>query len=365
MQNELVYQIALTQIPGIGDVLTRNLVSYCGGVKEVFRQKKSRLLQVPGIGEKLADSIVRFSDFKLAETEAEFIRKHNIRTYFYLDPDYPRRLKLLNDAPILLFGLGNMNLDADKIVAVVGTRKASDYGKAFTDELISELKPVDALILSGLALGIDVAAHRSAVKHKLQTVGVMGHGLDRIYPSQHKNLASQMLEHGGLLTEFCSGTNPDRENFPKRNRIVAGLCDVLIVVETGIRGGAMITAEIANSYNKEIMAVPGRTNDDHSYGCNSLIKLNKASIITQPYDVLELMQWNTEPKKHKQQQLSLSGLSELENAIVHFIRSKTRTGIDDLALALQTDRGNLSLTLLELEFKGAIRQLPGKYYELA
>jgi DNA processing protein len=364
MQNELVYQIALTQIPGIGDVLARNLVSYCGGVEQVFHQKKSRLLQVPGIGEKLADSIARFSDFKPAEAEAEFVLKHKIRTCFYLDQHYPSRLKQISDSPVLLYCLGNMDLDADKIVAIVGTRKASDYGKTFTDELVSELKAVNALIVSGLALGIDVAAHRSAIKHQLPTVGVMAHGLDRIYPSQHKNIASHMLENGGLLTEFGSGTNPDRENFPKRNRIVAGLCDVLIVVETDIKGGAMITAEIANSYNKEIMAVPGRVNDRYSYGSNSLIKLNKASIVTQPHDVLELMQWDIAPGKKIQQQLHLPQLTGLEGNIVQFIRSKTRSGIDDIAFALQADSGNLSLKLLELEFKGVIRQLPGKLYEL-
>lgn len=364
MQNELVYQIALTQIPGVGDVLARNLVSYCGGVKQIFHQNKSRLLQIPGIGEKLAHSIARFSNFKHAEAEAEFIFKHNISTYFYLDTNYPNRLKQLNDSPVMLYGLGNMNLDADKVVAIVGTRRASDYGKTFTDELVSELKAVNALIVSGLALGIDVAAHRSALKHQLSTVGVMAHGLDRIYPHQHKNIASHMVEKGGLLTEFMSGTNPDRENFPKRNRIVAGLCDVLIVVETDIKGGAMITAEIANGYNKDVMAVPGRVNEQYSYGCNSLIKLNKASIVTQPHDVLELMRWDIVPKKRQQKQLYLHELTEQESAIVRFIGNKNRTGIDDIAFALQTDSGNLSLTLLELEFKGIIRHLPGKHYEL-
>jgi DNA processing protein len=362
---QLIWQIALTQIPGIGDVLARNLVSYCGGVKEVFHQKKNKLLQIPGIGEKLAQSIVDFKNFKPSEAEVSFIEKHGIKPLFYLDKNYPKRLKHLADAPVLLFSLGNANLDNDKIVGIVGTRKASDYGKAFTDELIEELKPTNALILSGLALGIDVAAHRSAVKHNLPTVGVMAHGLDRIYPSQHKTIAKQMLENGGLLTEFTSGTNPDRENFPKRNRIVAGLCDVLIVVETGIKGGAMITAEIANSYGKDIMALPGRTTDDNSYGCNALVKLNKASIITQAYDVLELMKWETNAPKAKQQQLVMIELSAAENDIVNFIRNKTKAGIDDIAFALQVDSGNLSLTLLDLEFKGIIRQLPGKFYELA
>ena len=364
MEN-LVYQIALTQIPGIGDVLARNLVSYCGGVAEVFKQKKPRLLQIPGIGQTLADSIHKFNHFKQAEVEVKFIEKHGIKTMFYLDKEYPQRLKNLTDAPVMLYALGNANLDSDKIVGIVGTRKASDYGKAFTEELVETLRPTGALIISGLALGIDVAAHRSSVKNGLSTLGVMAHGLDRIYPSQHKTIAKQMLENGGLLTEFTSGTIPERENFPKRNRIVAGLSDVLVVVETGVKGGAMITAEIANSYNKEIMAVPGRVSDDNSYGCNALIKLNKASIITVPDDVLIAMGWETStPKLPEQQQMPL-GLSSQELAIVNFIRSKTKAGIDDIAFALQIDSGNLSLTLLDLEFNGIIRQLPGKFFELA
>lgn len=363
--NSLLHQIALTQIPGIGDVLARNLVSYCGGVEEVFKQKKTRLLQIPGIGERLAEAIVQFKNFKLAEAELNFIEKHNIKCSFYLDKDYPQRLKHFPDAPVMLFSLGNANLDAEKIVAIVGTRKASEYGKAFTEELVELLKPTDALILSGLALGIDVAAHRSAVKHGLSTVGVMAHGLDRIYPHQHKTIAKQMLEHGGLLTEFTSGTIPDRENFPKRNRIVAGLCDVLVVVETGVKGGAMITAEIANSYNKDIMALPGRVSDDNSFGCNALIKLNKANIITMADDLLTLMGWeNQQPKVVKQQQIPLN-LGETETQILQFIRNKTKAGIDDIAFALQIDSGNLSLTLLDLEFNGMIRQLPGKFFELA
>lgn len=364
--NHTVYQIALTLIPGIGDVLARNLVSYCGGVEEVFKQKKSRLLQIPGIGEKLAQSIIDYKNFKQAEAELKFIEKHGIQTMFYLDKSYPTRLKQFADAPIMLYGLGNMNLEAEKIVAIVGTRKASEYGKALTEQIIDVLKPTGALILSGLALGIDVTAHRYAVKQNLQTVGVMAHGLDRIYPHQHKTIAKNMLPNGGLLTEFISGTQPDRENFPKRNRIVAGLCDVLVVVETGVKGGAMITAEIANSYNKEIMAVPGRTSDEYSFGCNALIKLNKASILTVPEDILSLMGWEQSVQTsitNKQQQLPLD-LTPTESQIVQFIRNKTKAGIDDIAFALQMDSGNLSLTLLDLEFRGIIRQLPGKFFEL-
>lgn len=364
MSSKLLYQIALTRIPGIGDVLAKNLVSYCGGVEEVFKQKKSRLQQVPGIGEKLAETIVQFKDFKLAETEIRFIEKHGITPMFYLNDNYPSRLKIIPDAPLMLYSLGNANLDTKRIVGIVGTRKATEYGKVITEQLVEVLKPLDALVISGLALGIDAAAHRNALKQDLQTVGVLAHGLDRIYPAQHKNLAKQMLRTGGLITEFPSNTNPDRENFPKRNRIVAGLSDVLVVIETGVKGGAMITAEIANSYNKEVMAVPGRINDEFSFGCNSLIKLSKASILTVPEDLPLLMGWQTEQRSAKKVQQTKIPLSENELGIINIIKEKQKVGIDDLAFNLQMDNGTLSLLLLDLEFKGVIRSLPGKYYEL-
>lgn len=363
--HQLLYQIALTQIPGIGDVLAKNLVSYCGGVIDVFKQKKSRLLQIPGIGEKLADAIVQFKDFKSAETEINFIEKHNIKPFFYLDAGYPSRLKAIPDAPLLIYNLGNTNFEAKKIVGIVGTRKATEYGKAITEQLLEVLKPLDVLVVSGLALGIDAAAHRNAMKQGLQTVGVLAHGLDRIYPAQHKNLARQMVNHGGLITEFPSKTNPDRENFPKRNRIVAGLSDVLVVVETGVKGGAMITAEIANSYNKEVMAIPGRINDEFAFGCNSLIKLNKASILTVPEDLLALMGWHIKQTTTKKIAQAKIPLTDNELGVVSLIKDKSKVGVDDLAFKLQMDNGNLSLLLLDLEFKGIIRSLPGKYYELA
>jgi DNA processing protein len=361
----LIYQIAITQIPGIGDVLAKNLISYCGGVEEVFKQKKHKLLRIPGIGEKIANAITSYKNFDKAEAEMKFIHKHKIQTLFYLDSNYPSRLKHFQDAPSLLYYLGNADLNNPKIVGVIGTRKASEYGKAFTEQLISELSETGCLILSGLAYGIDVKAHKDALKYNLPTVGVMAHGLDRMYPSAHSNTAKKMIEHGGLLTEFPSNTNPDRENFPKRNRIVAGLCDVLIVVETAIKGGAMITAEIANSYNKDVMALPGKINDEFSEGCNHLIKKNKAAIITNTQDLFELMNWDL-AKSIKNSQVTLPlNFTDDELSIISFLREKNKVGVDDIAFHLQMDSGNLSLTLLDLEFNGVIRSLPGKIFELA
>lgn len=363
--DELLYKIAIGSIPGIGDVLAKNLVSYCGGVQAVFRQKKQQLMRIPGIGEKLADAITGFRDFKRAEEELRFIEKHKISALFYLDDDYPWRLRQFQDAPAMLYYLGNADLNQEKIVGVIGTRKATPYGKAFVEQLLEELKDTGCLILSGLAFGIDVHAHRHALKNGLPTVGAMGHGLDRIYPNQHKNIAAKMIEHGGLLTEFPSGTTPDRENFPKRNRVVAGLCDVLVVVETAVRGGAMITAEIANSYNKDVMAVPGRVQDEYSMGCNQLIRQNKAAILTAAPDLFYLMGWNQpKPSEHPQQTIS-ADLTDQELVLVNYLRHRPRAGMDDIAFDLQMDAGDLSLKLLELEFRGLVRSLPGKLFELA
>jgi DNA processing protein len=363
-QQTLLYQIAITLIPGVGDVLAKNLISYCGGVEEVFKTKKSHLLRIPGVGEKIADAVFSYSDFKRAEQELLFIEKHNVQPLFYLDKNYPQRLKHYDDAPAMLYYLGNADLNNPKIVGIVGTRKASEYGKNCVAQLVEQLSETGCLILSGLAYGIDIHAHKDALTHNLPTVGVLAHGLDRIYPAQHKTTAKKMLDNGGLLTEFMSETNPDRENFPKRNRIVAGLCDALVVVETAERGGAMITAELANGYNKDVAAFPGRVNDEYSQGCNKLIKTNKASLITCSDDLYYLMGWNSNKPKPIQQQLLPLDLSKDELLIYDFIKNKTKVGIDELAYALQIDASILSLQLLEMEFKGLIRTLPGKFYEL-
>lgn len=343
IESTLIYQIAITLIPGIGDVLARNLISYCGGVEEVFTTRKSHLLRIPGVGEKIAESIVSFRDFKRAEEEIMFMEKHHIQPLFYLDKNYPSRLRHFDDSPVMLYYLGNGDLDNEKIVGVVGTRNASEYGKACTAALIEQLSETGCLILSGLAYGVDVHAHREALKNHLPTIGVMAHGLDRIYPSQHKNIAQKMVEHGGLLTEFMSGTTPDRENFPKRNRIVAGLCDVLVVVETAERGGAMITAEIANNYNKDVAAFPGRVKDEYSAGCNNLIKNNKASLITGADDLLYLMGWKAgQPKVEIQQSLPLN-LSTADLEVYQLIQSKNKSALDELAFELRVDTTLLSL----------------------
>jgi DNA processing protein len=356
-------QIALTLIPGIGDVLQKNLISYCGSAEAVFKEKKAKLLKIPGIGEVLAQAICGFKSFDAAEKELAFIEKHQIQCYYYLDENYPYRLRDIADAPCLLFGLGNMNLNPTRMVGIVGTRKASDYGRAFTQTLVADLAMHNIQVVSGLALGIDGIAHKACVQQEIPTIGILAHGLDRLYPPQHQALAKKMLANGGLLTECLSGTNPDRENFPKRNRIVAGLCDVLILPETAIKGGARITAEIAYSYNKEMMALPGRVSDYYSQGCNYLIQEQKAHMITCANDLIQLMGWQLDSKPSKRLDL-FNQLSEAQTALISCIRSKVKIGIDELAVELSADAGTLALQLLELECMGLVRALPGKWYEI-
>lgn len=364
----LRYRIALNLVPGIGDVLIRNLVSYCGSEEAVFKEKYSKLQKIPGIGEILAKNIFSFKNFERAEKEIEFIKKHQIRPIFYLDKEYPQRLHDCLDAPNMLFSLGNTDLNLTRIVAVVGTRNASEYGRQFTQQLLEALKSKGVLIVSGLAMGIDAMAHRYALENELLTVGVLAHGLDRLYPPQNKSLAKKMLDQGALLTEYISGTNPDRENFPKRNRIVAGMCDALVLVETAIKGGARITAEIAHSYNKDVFCVPGRINDYYSQGCNYLIQANKAAMLCTPEDLIETMHWGEKKNKNQsvsKQALLFNQLMEEDQLLLTYIRSKVKVGLDKMAFELQLDPGNLALKLLELEFNGLLRSLPGKVYEMA
>jgi DNA processing protein len=362
-KENLKYLIAVLQIPKVGPVLAKNLIAYCGSAEEIFRQKKSHLVKIPGIGQKLAANIGNFKDFTRAEEEINFIEKHKIEPLFFLDENYPQRLKEIQDAPLLLYYKGNVSLNAKRVLAVVGTRKATDYGKKACERLIEELAPYNVMVVSGLAYGIDYLAHKASVNIGLPTVGVMGNGLDKIYPNQHRGLAVKMIENGGLLTEYLSGTEPEREHFPARNRIVAGMADGLVLVETAKKGGALITAEIASSYNREVFAFPGRAGDEYSEGCNHFIKINKAYLIEGASDIAYHMGWDLKysvPTKREK----YSGLSEIEKSIVEKMTELGRVDIDTLCFVLGYNSSELSLLLLEMEFKGVVQALPGKYFRL-
>lgn len=367
MTQDLLYQIGLTLIDGIGDVNAKSLLAYCGNAQEVFRQKKSHLQKIPGIGEHLARSVVTSkSALNRAAEEVEFINKYRINPLFFGSSDYPTRLKNCSDGPILLYYKGTADLNAQKIVAIVGTRRPSKYGIEKTIELVDGLTSSGALIISGLAYGVDVLAHKTALEKGLDTVGVVGHGLDRIYPQIHDKVAKKMLKQGGLLTDFMSGTNPDAVNFPKRNRIVAGLCDALVVVESKRTGGSLITATIANSYNKDVFAVPGKAGDPLAEGSNGLIKRNRAALIENAEDLLYAMQWQESPKEpSKTKQIPLMvNLSEEEKAVITLFDTKASRHIDEVCLALQMPVSKVSALLLQLEFSNLIRSRPGKLYEL-
>lgn len=365
MDKDLLYKIGLTFIDHVGHITSKVLISYCGSAEAVFKEKKQNLLKIPDIGAVTAEAIVNQDILHLAEKEIKFIEQNNITPLFYLDKAYPLRLKQCADCPVVLYYKGNANLDAERIVAIVGTRSATDYGKKMCHDLVEGLKDSGALVISGLAYGIDAASHKAALKFGLPTVGVVGHGLDSLYPAEHSNLAKKMLENGGLLTDFTSETTLAPENFPKRNRIIAGLSDAVVVVESKASGGAIITADIAFSYSREVFAFPGRSDDISSQGCNKLIRQNKAGLIQSADDLLSSLGWKDTKKKKKPQIQLFNDLNPQEELIVKVLQAQTKPmHVDDIALQANLSPGNLSTHLLTLEFAGILKSLPGKMYSL-
>lgn len=366
MNPELFYQIALTMVPNVGNVYAKLLVDRFGSAADVFKVKKKDLSGIDGFGLKRIGAILKF-DFSAVEKEMLFIEKHHIQPLFYKDPAYPQRLLHCYDSPVLLYFKGSVDLNFPRIIGIVGTRNQSNYGKNMCENIISGLKEVpDILVVSGLAFGIDTIAHRSALKNKLKTVGVLAHGLDRIYPAENKSTAKEMINNGGLLTEFQSETNPDKMNFPARNRIVAGLSDCVLVIESGKKGGSLITAELANGYNRDVFACPGRSTDPQSEGCNYLIKTNKAALITSAEDLVENMGWveNKKTVKKVQRELFID-LPDDENAIIKILTEHGSMHIDELNLKSELSGSAVAKALLMLEMQGLVNVLPGRMYELS
>ncbi|MGV3687240.1 MAG: DNA-processing protein DprA [Daejeonella sp.] len=362
----VLHQIALSCITGIGSVLARNLISCCGSPEEVFLTRRKALSKIPGIGPKTVELIENHKAFERAEKELAFVEKYKIRTMFLTDDEYPKRLRNCFDAPVMMYFKGNADLNPSKVISVVGTRNSTDYGKDLCRQLLADLRVHNPLVISGLAYGIDFLAHREALKNSMSTIGIMAHGLDRIYPSQHRPLAEKMIAHGGLLTEFMSGTVPDRENFPKRNRIIAGLADVTIVVEANIKGGALITAELANSYNRDVFAYPGRVTDEYSSGCNLLIKTNRANLLTKVADLEYILGWVQSPPAAQNPQISLAiDLTDDERTIAGILLEKGNVDIDELFILSGLPQSRLMVNILGMEMRGLIVSLPGKVYKLA
>lgn len=365
MNNDLLYQVALTLIPNIGDVHAKTLLNIYGDAHSVFKAKKKDLEKIEGIGAVRAKCIREFDNFQSSEEELRFIEKYKITTLFLLDKAYPQRLLQCFDSPTLLYYRGNADLNHTRILSVVGTRNNSDYGKALCEHLLKALSGQDLLVVSGLAFGIDTIAHRASLKNGLPTVGILAHGLDMIYPPQNKSLAKQMTEQGGLLTDFISNTSPDKQNFPRRNRIVAGICDALIVIESSKRGGSLITAELANGYNRDVFALPGKTTDTKSEGCNYLIKNNKASLLTCADDLLDMMNWNKKatPMPAMQRQLFIE-LSPNEKIIIDILQQQPSIHIDQLYFKSGLSSSATASALLTLEMQGVVISLPGKVYKI-
>lgn len=366
MPNDLLYLVSLTLVPNIGEVHARELLKHYGSAERIFTAKRTELDKLPGIGTVRANSIKSFQGFDIAEAELKFIDKYKITALSQQQKEYPQRLLGCYDAPIVLYYKGNANLNASKIVAVIGTRNHTDYGKEMTAQLVEELAHEQVLVVSGLAYGIDTVAHKAALKANTPTVGILAHGLDRIYPSANKALAKDMLVNGGLLTDFMSGSKPDKQNFPRRNRIVAGIADATIVVETDMNGGSIITAELANNYNKDVFAFPGRATDAKSNGCNYLIRSNKAALVTSAADVAELMNWNRSVTTKKVQQKELFiNLTPDETMIVNLLKEKEQVHIDEVTYNCNISSSAIAAAILNLELRGVIAGLPGKMYKLS
>lgn len=368
MDELLKYKIAIDLIPSVGSINAKKLIAYAGNIDKVFSLKKSQLLKIPGIGEVLANTITNnISALKRAEEEIKFIEKFKIKPYFYLDKDYPERLKNCIDSPIMIYSLGDIDFNTSKFISIVGTRKATEHGKQICKNIISELAVSfpDIVIVSGLAYGIDITAHKAALENKLKTIAVLGTGLDTLYPASHKKYATSIIKQGALISEFISNSKLDPSNFVRRNRIVAGMTDATLVIESDIKGGALITAEIAGSYDRDVLAIPGKVGDTYSRGTNFLIKSLRASLVENADDIANTLNWQKAKsiKNDQQKQLFMSLTTE-EKPIFEIIKSTPNINIDDLAFSLQMPIHKLSSILLNMEFAGYIRCLPGKVYIL-
>ncbi len=364
MSESLLYKIALTQIPGIGPVQAKQLLKHFENPENIFKEKKSLLSHIENVGAVRAKNIKSFTDFSVIEKEIKFIEKNKITPLFIQDENYPKRLLNCYDPPIMVYFRGNTDLNTTKIISIIGTRNNSDYGKMVTENIIADLATMNILIVSGLAYGIDTIAHKASLKNNLSTVGVLAHGLQSIYPQQHAAIAKEMCAQGGLLTEYISTTKPDKHNFPKRNRVVAGMSDATVVVETAIKGGSMITAELANNYNRDVFAFPGKTTDSKSAGCNYLIKNNKAVLLTSAQDLIEFMSWEAKvPKKKIQKELFID-FSDEEKIILQLFAEKELLHIDDIYLQSGLNSSAVAAAILNLEFQNVLTSLPGKMYKM-
>ncbi|PCJ97668.1 MAG: DNA-protecting protein DprA [Flavobacteriaceae bacterium] len=363
-KDELIAVLRLQNIPNVGDVTAKKLISHCGSPLAIFQDKTKNLLKISGIGAYTLRGLFDGEHLEAAENEYQYIQKNEVSYSYFMDMDYPNYLKHCIDGPILFFKKGNIDLKERKIVSVVGTRNVTSYGTAFCEKLIEDLAPLNPIIVSGFAYGVDICIQKAAVKHGLQTIGCLAHGFNQIYPKVHSKYVSEIERNGGFFTEFWSNSNPARENFLKRNRIIAGIAEATIVVESAEKGGSLVTADIANSYDRDVFAVPGRAGDKYSVGCNNLIKQQKAHMLTSAADLIYLLNWDVAEKKKEtiQKQLFVE-LDGDEKNIYGYLQKGGKQLLDMIALDCKLPIYKVSVTLLNMEMKGVIRPLPGKLFE--
>ena len=362
-ETELYYLLALQKVEGVGDIVAKKLLTHCGDAATIFNSKASQLASIDGIGSVLISKLKDKSVFAKAEAELKYIENNEIKVSYFQDKTYPERLKHCIDGPLLLFSTGTIDFNNRKIISIVGTRKITSYGTEFCKSLISELAPLNPIIVSGFAYGVDIVAHQAAIENDLQTIGIVAHGLDQIYPSSHKKYVSKMEQNGGFMTEYWSGTNPEKENFVKRNRIVAGISEATIVIESAIKGGSLITANLANDYNRDVFAVPGRTSDKLSLGCNNLIKTQKANLLTSAADLVYILNWDIEKTSRSVQKKLFVTLENEEQKIYDYLLKSGKEILDIIALECDLPIYKISGILLNMDLKGVVRPLPGKLFE--
>lgn len=362
-EQDLFYLLALLKVEGVGDIMAKKLLTHFGKAETVFTTKTNQIAAIDGVGAVLLKNLKDKSIFEKASRELDFIKSNDIKVSFFQDENYPERLKHCFDSPVLIFSAGNMNLKNKRIISIVGTRQITSYGTDFCRKLIEDLAPLDPVIVSGFAYGVDIVAHQIAMENNLQTIGVLAHGLNQIYPKTHKKYVAKMEENGGFITEFWSSSNPDKENFVRRNRIVAGMTEATIVIESADKGGSLITANLANDYNRDVFAVPGRVTDKYSQGCNDLIKTQKANVLSSAADLIYMLNWDIEKKVKSIQKSLFVDLEPDEQKVYDFLIKNGKELLDIIALQCDFPIFKISGVLLNMELKGVIRPLPGKLFE--
>ena len=362
MGQQLLYDLAISQIHSIGPRTIRQLISYCGSPQQVFKTTRKHLLKIPGIGPEMVNKLKSKTAFEHAEKIIASMDKYDVDFYFLNSDKYPERLKHYADAPAGFFFKGHFDINEHKTIAVVGTRTPSAYGKKMTPKIIEELQQYKPCVISGLALGIDALAHKAALDNNLATIAVLGQGLPEIYPPDNRKLGLKIIEQGGLLTEFSFNKSPDPRQFPQRNRIIAMLSDAILVIESKASGGSMITANFAIDYFKDVFALPGRSGDSKSVGCNALIRSNKAALFETGHDIAQALNWDQEEKRTIMQKTLFVKLSEQEDKIFRILTDHDQLELDKLHYLSEVKIAELSSILLNLEFQGLIKSLPGKKY---